>query len=122
VPQTEAAGASLGAGVGVGAGGGVGVGAGGGVGVGGSVGGGSLGGALTSSDGAALGTTDGGAHGSKRMFADGSADGIANEGTIPVLGSAVGTGKHVTDGLGAAQPCPETSAPHELPYGRNTPL
>jgi hypothetical protein len=120
MPQTEAAGTSLGAGVGVGAGGGVGVGA--GVGVGGSVGGGSVGGALTASDADGLGITDAGAHGSKRMFADGSADGTANEGTIPVLGSAVGTGKHVTDGLGAAQPCPETSAPHELPYGRNRPL
>ena len=85
-------------GVGVGAGVGVGVGA--GVGVGGS----SLGGALASADAEALGIAEGVAHGSNTRFADGSADGISNDGTMPVLGSAVGTGKHVTDGLGAAQP------------------
>jgi hypothetical protein len=86
------------------------------------VGGGSLGGTLASSEADGAGIAEGVAHGSKTTFADGSADGTSKDGTIPVLGSAVGTGKHVTDGLGAAQPCPETSAPHELPYGRNRPL
>jgi hypothetical protein len=51
------------------------------------------------------------------MFADGSADGTMNDGIRP-LASGVGTGKQVTDGLGAPQPWPTTIAPHELPYGR----
>ena len=66
----------------------------------------------------ALGEGDGVAHGSKMMFADGSADGTSNDGTTP-LASGVGTGKHVTDGLGAAQPCPATIGPQEAPKGRN---
>jgi hypothetical protein len=105
-------------------GGGVGSGVGFGVcaGVGGGVGSGVGGGGLASADGSTLGGTladgVGVAHGSKTMLADGSAEGIVNDGTSP-LGSGVGTGKHVTDGLGAAQPCPSTRAPHDRPNGRN---
>src|SRR3954454_8811558 len=82
-----------------------------------------VGGGVTSAEratlGDALGVGRSVGQGSKIRFADGSADGTVNDGTTPVDGSGVGTGKQVTDGLGAAHPWPSTRAPHDGPNGCN---
>ena len=78
---------------------------------------------VTSTVGSALGLSDGrfdgGGHGSAAT-SEPDGDGISNEGVTP-LGSGVGIGKQLGDGLGEPQPLPVTNGPHVFPYGVNDP-
>ena len=108
-------------GVGVGFGFGVGVGSGVAVG-GGSVGGGSLGG----TDGSSDGSTDGDADGTRRRTGDRGRAGPDRRGDRERrddAGRIRGGHDDSTTAPGwAGRSCPPTSAPQELPYGRNAPL
>jgi hypothetical protein len=75
-----------------------------------------LGSTLTLGDG----SVDAGGQG-RAATSDPLGDGITNDGTTP-LGSGVGIGKQLGDGLGEPQPLPVTNGPQVFPYGVNEPL